>query len=188
MTAAISEEVIKGVVDLVPDDWMKEHAPFNTTAENRQAYVEYLTRRLEEPRRLLRRRFVPDKFRYDYAVVRVVPKVDREEFINAGVIVSCPELSFLEARIKLNESRLLALDPKVDLDLVRKHLAAIPTICRGGDERRIDRSVTAASTFSLARRPAQHSYSNLSSSYRPLRRSCRSRWNTSSRTMVDAAE
>jgi len=74
---------------------------------------------------------VPDKFRYDYAVIRVVPKVDREEFINAGVIVSCPELSFLEARIKLDESRLLALDPNVDLDLVRKHLASIPTICRG---------------------------------------------------------
>jgi hypothetical protein len=76
---------------------------------------------------------VPDKFRYDYAVVRVVPKVDREEFINAGVILSCPDLSFLEARIKLDESRLLALDPHVDLDLVRKHLAAIPIICRGGD-------------------------------------------------------
>jgi len=77
---------------------------------------------------------VPDKFRYDYAVIRVVPKVDREEFINAGVIVSCPDLSFLEARIKLDEPRLLALDPTVDLDLVRKHLASIPTICRGGEE------------------------------------------------------
>ena len=76
---------------------------------------------------------MPDKFRYDYAVIRVVPKVDREEFINAGVIVSCPELSFLKARIKLNEPRLLALDPSVDLELVRKHLASIPTICRGGD-------------------------------------------------------
>jgi hypothetical protein len=77
---------------------------------------------------------VPDKFRYDYAVIRVVPKVDREEFINAGVILSCPELSFLEARIKLDESRLLALDPTVDLELVRKHLGAIPIICRGGAE------------------------------------------------------
>ena len=77
---------------------------------------------------------MPDKFRYDYAVVRVVPKVDREEFINAGVIVSCPELSFLEARIELDESRLLALDPNVDLDQIRKHLASIPTICRGGDD------------------------------------------------------
>lgn len=77
---------------------------------------------------------MPDKFRYDYAVVRVVPKVDREEFINAGVILSCPERSFLEARIKLDESRLRALDPNIDLDLVRKHLESIPKICRGGDD------------------------------------------------------
>src|SRR5262245_18598710 len=81
----------------------------------------------------LRRQCVLDQFGYDYAVIRVVPKVDREEFINAGVIVSCPDLSFLEARIKLNVPRLLALDPAIDLDLVRTHLAVIPTICSGGD-------------------------------------------------------
>ena len=50
MTAVISEAVLKGVVDLVPDEWMKDDTPFSTTAENRQAYVEYLTRRLEAPR------------------------------------------------------------------------------------------------------------------------------------------
>jgi len=50
MTAAITAEVIKGVVDLLPDDWMSEHAPFSTIAENKQAYVDYLTRRLEAPR------------------------------------------------------------------------------------------------------------------------------------------
>ena len=77
---------------------------------------------------------MPDKFRYDYAVIRVVPKVDREEFINAGVILSCPDLKFLEARIKLDEARLLAVDPNVDLELIRKHLAIIPVICRGGDD------------------------------------------------------
>jgi hypothetical protein len=60
--------------------------------------------------------------------------VDRAEFINAGVILSCAELSFLEARVKLNGTRLLALDPDVDLDMVKTHLATIPTICRGGDE------------------------------------------------------
>jgi len=49
MTKAITEEVIKSVVDLIPDDWMTD-SPFNTTAENRQAYVDYLTRRLEAPR------------------------------------------------------------------------------------------------------------------------------------------
>ena len=75
---------------------------------------------------------MPDQFRYDYAVIRVVPKVDREEFINVGVILSCPDLSFLEASIKLNEARLLSLDASVDLETVRTYLAKIPIICRGG--------------------------------------------------------
>ena len=73
-----------------------------------------------------------DHCSYDYAVVRVVPRVDREEFVNAGVIVSCPTLDFLEARIELDEARVLALDSTVDLDAVRTHLASIPIICAGG--------------------------------------------------------
>jgi len=68
-----------------------------------EAYVEYLLRRLEAPRNLLRRQFVPDHCTYDYAVIRLVPKVEREEFVNVGVILSCPEREFLEARIKLDE-------------------------------------------------------------------------------------
>jgi hypothetical protein len=50
MSAAMTEDVIKGVVDLVPEEWLKDHAPFSTAQENRQAYVDYLTRRLAEPR------------------------------------------------------------------------------------------------------------------------------------------
>ena len=73
-----------------------------------------------------------DHCSYDYAVVRVVPRVDREEFINVGVIVSCPSKDFLEARIELDESRLLALDNTVDLAAIRTHLASIPAICAGG--------------------------------------------------------
>ena len=74
---------------------------------------------------------MPDKFRYDYAVVRVVPKVDREEFINAGVIVFCLEHKFLEARVVVDEPRLKALWPQLDVDLVRRHLEAIPKIAAG---------------------------------------------------------
>jgi hypothetical protein len=69
---------------------------------------------------------------YDYAIVRVVPRVERAEFVNAGVILSCPARDFLAARIALEEARLLALDPTVDLDAVRAHLASIPVICAGG--------------------------------------------------------
>jgi hypothetical protein len=79
-----------------------------------------------------RRRSVHDHCSYDYAVLRVVPRVDREEFVNVGVIVSCPAKSFLEARVELDEPRLLALAPDIDVDAVRTYLASIPVICAGG--------------------------------------------------------
>ncbi|MGO4222336.1 DUF3037 domain-containing protein [Lysobacter sp. TAF61] len=69
---------------------------------------------------------------YDYSVIRVVPRVEREEFVNVGIIVSCAGAKFLEARIELDEARLLAVDPLVDLETVRRHLAAIEVICAGG--------------------------------------------------------
>jgi hypothetical protein len=69
---------------------------------------------------------------YDYAIIRVMPRVDREECVNVGVIVSCPAQGFLEARIELDEQRLMVLDPTLDIAAVRDHLAAIPIICAGG--------------------------------------------------------
>jgi hypothetical protein len=76
---------------------------------------------------------VPEQCTYDYAVIRVVPKVEREEFINVGVIVSCPAREFLEARIKLDIERLQVLDPKLDFETIQTHLATIPAICKGGE-------------------------------------------------------
>lgn len=70
---------------------------------------------------------------YDYAIIRVVPRVEREEFVNAGVIVLCQGKAFLEARIELDESRLRAIDPSPDIESIRAHLATIPAICAGGD-------------------------------------------------------
>jgi hypothetical protein len=77
---------------------------------------------------------VHDHCSYDYAVIRVVPRVDREEFLNVGVIISCPAKDFLEARIELDESRLLAFDPTLDIEAIRIHLASIPRICAGGPD------------------------------------------------------
>jgi hypothetical protein len=71
---------------------------------------------------------------YDYAIIRVVPRVEREEFVNVGVIVSCPARGFLEARIELDERRLMALDATLDVASIRTHLATIPAICRGGEQ------------------------------------------------------
>ena len=75
---------------------------------------------------------MPDLNTYDYAVVRVVPRVERGEFVNAGVILSCAASGFLEARIELDAARLLALDPGADLPGIRSALATLPLICAGG--------------------------------------------------------
>ncbi len=71
-------------------------------------------------------------YAFDYAVVRVVPHVEREEFVNAGVILFCGALDYLAARIALDEGRLRAMAPRVDLEVVRRHLDAVPLVCAGG--------------------------------------------------------
>jgi hypothetical protein len=68
---------------------------------------------------------------FDYALLRVVPRVERQEFINAGVVVYCPENRYLAARVRLDEARLKALWPDVDVALVQKHLEAIVRITEG---------------------------------------------------------
>lgn len=71
---------------------------------------------------------------YDYALIRVVPRVDREEFINAGVILSCPTRDYLDASVHVDRARLAALDPQLDLEMVARNLQSIPMLCRGGEE------------------------------------------------------
>ncbi len=68
---------------------------------------------------------------FDYATVRVVPRVDRDEFVNAGVIVYSAEKKFLDSRMDVNEARLKALWPSLDVESVKKHLQAIRLICEG---------------------------------------------------------
>ena len=77
---------------------------------------------------------MPASSLYDYALVRLVPCVEREEFINVGVILFCSTRRFLGALVHLDEQRALALDPGLDLQAVRQHLDAFPMICVGGKE------------------------------------------------------
>lgn len=74
------------------------------------------------------------EYTYDYAIVRVVPHVDRGEQVNVGVILSCADTDFLDARIEVDERALLALDPIIDVAAVRTNLEVIPKVCRGGPE------------------------------------------------------
>ena len=71
---------------------------------------------------------------YEYAVLRVVPSIERGESVNVGVVVYCQREDFLRCGVHLGEERLLALAPGLDLDGVRRALRAIDCMCRGGEE------------------------------------------------------
>jgi hypothetical protein len=71
---------------------------------------------------------------FDYALLRIVPRVERQEFINAGAVVYCPERHYLAARIHLDRDRLKALWPEADVALVEQHLDAVQRICDGDQE------------------------------------------------------
>ncbi|MGW7517894.1 DUF3037 domain-containing protein [Streptomyces sp. NPDC054796] len=71
---------------------------------------------------------------FEYALLRVVPRVERGELINAGVVVYCRARSFVAARTHLDEDRLRALDPRADLAGVRAALRAVECVCAGGDD------------------------------------------------------
>jgi hypothetical protein len=73
------------------------------------------------------------KCTFEYAVVRVVPRVEREEFQNVGVVVSCPQHDFLQASIEVDWPRLQAFAPTLDCALVEDYLRTIPLVCEGGD-------------------------------------------------------
>jgi hypothetical protein len=74
------------------------------------------------------------RYPFDYAIVRVVPRVDRGEFLNAGVILFSSTAAFLEARVGCDRHRLRALAPAIDVALVGSYLDAIPKVCAGGGD------------------------------------------------------
>jgi len=74
------------------------------------------------------------RYPFDYAIVRVVPRVDRGEFLNAGVILFSSTAAVLDARIGCDHHRLKALAPDIDIPLVDSYLDTIPKVCAGGPE------------------------------------------------------
>ena len=75
---------------------------------------------------------MPTPSSFDYAVLRVVPRVERQEFVNVGVILYCLTQRFLGASVLLHAEKLRALAPDIALELVEAHLAAVPRLCAGG--------------------------------------------------------
>ena len=75
-----------------------------------------------------------ERHSFNYAIVRVVPLAEREEFINVGVIVCCQTPEFLDAEFALDLPRLNAFAPRLDLDEIKGHLDSIKQICSGGED------------------------------------------------------
>jgi hypothetical protein len=71
---------------------------------------------------------------FEYAVIRVVPQVEREEFVNVGVILYCAPQKFLQCILHIDESRLKAVNPKLDVDEVKEHIESFQQICKGGKD------------------------------------------------------
>lgn len=71
---------------------------------------------------------------FEYAVIRVVPHVEREEFLNVGIILYCAPKKFLETRIELDEERLKALSNGLDLEELKLHVTSFEKICKGGPD------------------------------------------------------
>lgn len=69
---------------------------------------------------------------FDYAVLRIVPRVERGEFVNAGVVVFSSECDYLDARVHLDRERVRLLFPDADLAEIESHLQAVPRVCAGG--------------------------------------------------------
>ena len=77
---------------------------------------------------------MPAQDSFDFATIRVVPRVEREEFVNAGIVVFCLGKKFLRARVHVDEARIRTLWPELDINVLRENLEAIPNICSGAAE------------------------------------------------------
>ncbi|MFF3847946.1 DUF3037 domain-containing protein [Streptomyces sp. NPDC002328] len=88
---------------------------------------------MSDDRHFIRPGQAGDRDVYEYALIRVVPRIERGECVNAGVLVYCRARSYVGARTHLDEARLLALDPTADLAGVRAALRAVEGVCAGGE-------------------------------------------------------
>jgi hypothetical protein len=75
-----------------------------------------------------------ENYLFEYAVIRVVPHVEREEFVNAGVILFCSRKKFLKTRILLKEEKVKVLCEKIDLQELQEHISSFERICKGGSD------------------------------------------------------
>ena len=77
---------------------------------------------------------MPENYLFEYAVIRVVPRVEREEFLNVGVILYCRDQQFLQSKFSLDEPRIAAFCHLINMEELKEHRLAIERICKTGKE------------------------------------------------------
>lgn len=77
---------------------------------------------------------MPENHLYEYAVIRIVPKVEREEFVNTGIILFCKRQKFLAVQYKLNTAKIMLFDKEADIAMFEKNLQSFQKICKGTKE------------------------------------------------------
>ena len=192
---ALTPDVIDDVVDAVPDDLLLDNAggppEFASAADARERYARYLTRRLAPPRAFaaeaiaaqeqVRRRAAAAPRRpaderrarvdYDFAVLRVVPRVHLGAFVNVGVVVHARTAEFLALRAVTDERVLAAHVPGVDAELLARYLRSCERDLRRRRSRRADGARAAIGALSLAHRAALGRVAELARARGGLRRS-----------------
>ena len=113
--ALLTNEHIRAVVALIPEEWLMEEAAIEAAEEQRLRAVPNM----------------PEKHLFEYAVIRVMPRVERQEFLNVGIILYCPAQGFLQTLFTLNEGRLRAVFGEINRPELDARLQAFERICAG---------------------------------------------------------
>ncbi len=133
--AILTPERISSIVNIVPEDWLTANAHEGTAEERRKVYTDFLNLRIASSQAFINEaKKMQGADMFEYAVIRVVPRVEREEFINVGVVLYCKDQKFLQTRFVVDGQKLLAFSPELDIEEIRQYLDAFERISRGDHE------------------------------------------------------
>ena len=148
--------MIETITGWIPESWLAAGEKGRDGASCGRLYTTIYWSASKRRDRLSRRRFVPAEYTYDYAIVRIVPRVERGERINVGVMLSCVDPDFLDARIELDPARLLALDAGLDVDAIKATSRPFPRCARAArTQARSARCARAIASAGSCRRAAR---------------------------------
>jgi hypothetical protein len=99
----LTEERIRSIVSLIPAEWLDNFSEEGSAEDHRKVYADFLITRVAASGLFVKEAKMPENHLFEYAIIRIVPKVEREEFLNIGVVLYCKKLEFLETKYVLNE-------------------------------------------------------------------------------------